>query len=90
MMFKDYCNAQLRNFASRDAELHRRLHDALAPHAYDGTEGNRAIDGALPDIENSATAAAIKSVVAKQYGNTVPLDAAIEVVLKLREDGALT
>jgi hypothetical protein len=87
-IFSDYADAQLRDLA--DTARHRELLDALTPHAYDGTEAHHAIDQTLPGIENSAAAATIQSAVAKQYGNTVPIDAAIEVMLKLLEDGALS
>lgn len=73
-----------------DASRTEKLHRALAPHAYDGTELHHQIDRELPGIENALLAAAIKEHIAKKYHNTVRVDAATEVFLKLLEDGGLS
>jgi hypothetical protein len=67
-----------------------KLHRALAPHSFDGTELDHAIDRELPGLENDILAAAIKSRIKTRYGATIPLNTAIELVLKLLEDGALS
>jgi hypothetical protein len=67
-----------------------KLHHALAPHSFDGTELDHAIDRELPGLEEDVLAAAIKDRIKTRYGNTVPLDTAIEIILKLLEDGALS
>ena len=67
----------------------RRLRDALAPHAFDGTEAHHAINGALPGIENELVAAALKKFLVVKYRDTISVDAAIEVMLRLLETGEL-
>ena len=86
-VFEGYITSQLRYLANKDAEC--RLRDALAPHAFDGTEAHHAINGALPGIENELVAAALKNFVAIKYRDAVPLDAAVQVMLRLLETGEL-
>jgi hypothetical protein len=59
-----------------DDDLRHRLRRALLARAYDGTEQHRSIE----DL-------AVRRAVERQYGATVPIDAAVEAFMLLVENG---
>lgn len=71
-------------------DLAELLGRALAAHLYDGTEAHGDIDRDLRGLEHAAAAAAIKIALKAKYSNTIPVDAAIEVFIRLLENGELT
>jgi hypothetical protein len=68
---------------------HPELLRALARYAFDGTELHRAVDRELRGPENEIVAAALKHAIVAQYRDTIPLDAAIEIVIGLLDRGEL-
>jgi len=70
--------------------LRFRLQRALGTHCYDGTEAHIHIDAALrgADVRPTRVSNIKKSIVA-QYRGSIILDAAIEAVMRLIEDGEI-
>jgi hypothetical protein len=62
-----------------------KLRDALAPHCYDGTEIHDVIDRELPAAWDQESAANIGDAIKKQYGDTIPIDVAVEVIRTILE-----
>lgn len=69
---------------------HPALLRALARHAFDGAELHRAVDRELGDHENAIAAANLKHAIVSQYRDTIPIDAAVEIVIALIDKGELT
>jgi hypothetical protein len=72
----------------RDQHLARLLR-AIARYAFDGTELHRTVNAELHGLENEITASNLRHAIKAQYRDTVPLDAVIEIVGKLLENGEL-
>jgi hypothetical protein len=64
-----------------------RLHRVLSRYAFDGTELHAVVDRELRDPENEIAAANLKHAIVSQYRDTIPLDAAIEIVVGLLDRG---
>jgi hypothetical protein len=64
-----------------------RLLRVLARYTFDGTELHAVVDRELRDPENEIAAANLKHAIVSQYRDTVPLDAAIEIVVGLLDRG---
>jgi hypothetical protein len=70
--------------------LRFRLQRALGAHCYDGTEAHGFIDDALNGANPSPSQRIkLKQCIEAQYRGSIQLDAAIEVVTKLVEDGEI-
>jgi hypothetical protein len=81
----------LQNFSAaicRDQRVAKLLR-TLAPFVFDGSETFRTINAELRNPEDETVASAIRHAVLSQYRDTVPIDAAIEIVGRLLEDGEL-
>jgi hypothetical protein len=77
----------LKNFGSavcQDQRFAKLLRD-LETHSFDGTETHRAIDHALPGIENADATATIKAADKAIYANSISIDVAFELFLAFRE-----
>jgi hypothetical protein len=66
-----------------------RLLRALARHAFDGTELHAVIDRELRGLEHEIAAANLKNEIVALYHDSIPIDAAIEIVVQLLDRGEL-
>jgi hypothetical protein len=73
----------------RDQQRAEALRAALERFAFDGTECHTVVDAELRGLELELARAAIRHIIVATYRGTVPIDAAIELVLLLRESGEL-
>jgi hypothetical protein len=76
-VFQEY-NRQICRHA-RDERLLR----VLAQCTFDGTELHRVVDRELRGPENEIAAANLKHAIRAQYRDTIPIDAAIEIIAGL-------
>jgi uncharacterized membrane protein len=81
--FQEY-NRQICRHA-RDERLLR----LLAQCTFDGAELHRVVDRELRGPENEIAAANLKHAIVSQYHDTIPLDAAIEIIAGLLDKGEL-
>jgi hypothetical protein len=65
-----------------------KLRHLLAEYCFDGREAHGAVDRALPGIEHSSAAAAIKVAVETKYANKIDINTAIERFLAHRDGEA--
>ena len=82
-IFQDYGRA-----VCRDQRVAKLL-AAFKPFLFDGSECFRTINAELPGPELELAASAIRHAVLSQYRDTVPVDAVIEIVGRLLENGEL-
>jgi hypothetical protein len=66
-----------------------KLIGAAASITFDGTEIFAVVDSQLHDPELALAAAAIRHAILSQYRGCVPVDAIVEIVGRLLEDGEL-
>jgi hypothetical protein len=81
-----------RNYSAaicRDQRRVEELRRALEPFCFDGSECDHVINAELRGLENEIAASAIRHSVLSQYRDTIPRDAVLELVLRLRENGEL-
>jgi hypothetical protein len=80
-IFKKYGAAICRD------QLDEKLRRALAPFTFDGTENHHIIGAELRGLEFEISASNIRHANVAQFGGCVPLDATINVLAKMIEDG---
>jgi hypothetical protein len=73
---------------SRDQRVAKLLR-ALEPFCFDGTECHHVINAELRGLENELVASNLRHANVSQYRDCAPLDAVINVVLTLQENGDL-
>jgi hypothetical protein len=66
-----------------------QLAEKLRQFCFDGTECHRVVNAELQGSEHEAAASAIRHKVLSQYHDTIPIDAVIEIVGQLLDDGEL-
>jgi hypothetical protein len=71
-------------------ELAERLRRVLERHCHDGSETHHVVDHELRGLDHGTAAANIKRAVKAKYQNTISIDAVIEIVVNLADDGELT
>ena len=81
----------LENFSAsvcRD-QFAEKLLRALEPFCFDGTECHRVVNAELQGPEHEIAASNIRHANLAQYRDTIPIDAVIEIVGKLLDEGKL-
>ena len=72
-----------------DISASEKLRNALEPFCFGGTECHGVVNVELRGPENEIAASNIRHAIVAQYHDTVPLDAMIEIIGKLFDDGEL-
>jgi hypothetical protein len=82
-IFQDYGRTVCRD------QCTAKLRRALEPFCFDGTECHRVVNAELRGPENEIAASNIRHANLAQYRDTIPIDAVIEIVGKLLDDGEM-
>jgi len=80
-----------RNYGNQMGDFLRanKLYHLLIAHAHDGTEAYRVVDQELRGLENQSAAVKIKRALLQQYRGTIPIHAAVELVMVALKKGQL-